>query len=305
MQDILVVGSANIDTIIPVASLPTPGETVSGRDPVTRFGGKGANQAVAAARCGGVVRFLGALGGDGGGEAYLARFAGEGIDTSGIARVDGAATGSAIIFVEDSAQNMIVVSHGANALCTPRRLPSLAGALRRCDIVLLQLEIPLPTVLHVIREARHLGRRVVLNPSPIPAGFTLDSLECDYLIVNTVELAALSRLPAGGEEDVMAAAASLRGKGISNVIVTRGGGSTLLVTKGGTAPISTHPVTPVDTVGAGDTFAGAFCAALAEGQSDVEAVRFANVAAALSTLKLGAQESMPPRDKVRAAREQR
>lgn len=300
MPGILVVGSANRDLIVPVRVLPRPGETVPGNDPVERFGGKGANQAVAAARCGGRVTFLGAVGADKAGDDYLAHLAAEGIDTGGTVRIRDAATGSALILVEESAQNMIVVSPGANGHCTVDRLDTLPDALGNCAVVVLQLEIPLPTVRHVISEAAARGRRVILNPSPIQPGFSLDGLQVACLIVNTIELESLAGLPCAGEEEQARAAQALRRGGVENVIVTRGAESTLVVTSGGVSRVATHRVEPVDTVGAGDTFAGGFAALLAEGAALEDAVRFANVAAALSTLALGAQESMPTRPRVDA-----
>lgn len=298
MSSVLVIGSANRDLVVPVANLPRPGETVPGKDPVFRFGGKGANQAVAAARCGAAVRFMGAVGDDAGGGEYIAHLRGEGVDVSGVVQVPGVATGTAVILVEESAQNMIVVSPGANGACTAPRLAGLEEAVRQCGIVLLQLEIPLETVHHVIELAGRHGKPVLLNPSPIPADFRLEGLTVEYLVVNSVELETLAGFGGGGREDCARAAESLRRDGVRNVIVTRGAEPTLLAAAESLMWLDTHAVEPVDTVGAGDTFAGALGAALREGLEPARAIRFANVAAALSTLKLGAQESMPRRDAV-------
>lgn len=301
MGEILVVGSANVDMVVPVGKLPRPGETVAGGDPVRHFGGKGANQAVAAARTGGRVRFLGALGDDQAGEHYLAHLAKEGIDTSGVIRTEAAPTGTAFILIEDSAENMIVVSAGANGHCTPTSLSTLEEALGDARLVMLQLEIPLPAVRHVIREANARGRIVILNPSPLQPGFSLEGLQVDHLIVNRIELEELCGGAGPGDSGLVEAATTLLRRGAGSVIVTRGGDDTLYVNHGGVWSIPIHPVKPVDTVGAGDTFAGAFATAICEGRSPTDAIRFANTAAALATLALGAQEAMPSRASVDAA----
>lgn len=299
-MSVLVVGSANRDMIVPVHALPQPGETVAGRDPVWHFGGKGANQAVAATRCGARVRFVAAFGDDSGGRQYLEYLRAEGMDVTGCFQTRNAATGTAVIFVDDDARNMIVVSAGANAQCTAENLPALESAIEECTHVVVQWEIPMATVAHVIRCANRLGKCVILNPSPLHTSLDLQALVVDYLIVNEVELSSLAGgIRTDSEASGREAAMALRNSGsIGTVIVTRGGEKTLLVTAEGCTAVPAHPVTPVDTVGAGDTFAGAFAAALAEGKNPAGAIRFANTAAALSTLKLGAQESMPMRAEV-------
>jgi ribokinase len=302
-MSVLVVGSANRDMIVRVQALPRAGETVAGRDPVWHFGGKGANQAVAAARCGAHVQFVAAFGDDEGGRLYREYLQAQGIDLSGAVSTKDASTGTAVIFVDDAAQNMIVVSAGANGRCTVENLPHLDEALAACTMVVLQYEIPMATIERVILNANRLGKPVLLNPSPLNAALDVGRLNIEYLIVNQVELETLSgSSDCGDEVTAIAAAQRLRAGGrIANVIVTRGGDSTLLVNADGNTAVPAHPVTPVDTVGAGDTFAGAFAAALDEGRSPGDAVRFANTAAAISTQKLGAQESMPTRAEVERA----
>lgn len=298
MSKIVIVGSANIDLVAKVPRMPTSGETLMGHHFQTFFGGKGANQAVAAARAGGIVEFIGCIGADDFGSQYLENFRNEGIRTALVQRTTDQPTGCALIFVADQGENMIVVCPGANGTLIPAHLDNAVDSIRNASIVVLQFEVPLETVKHVITIANEYGVPVVLNPSPLPPGFQFGSLKLDYLIVNEVEANALTGQSASEASQIKSAVQNLFQNVSKAVIVTRGAESTVVVTPETSVEIPTFAVTPVDTVGAGDTFAGAFSVAVAQGQLIEDAVRFGNCAAALATTRLGAQSSMPQRDEI-------
>jgi ribokinase len=279
---IVVVGSLNVDLTWRVARIPFPGETVRATDVLTCFGGKGANQAVAAARAGGTVSLVGCVGRDDAGSRYVDHLRTEGIRVDHIARSD-IPTGSAAIFVDDRGENCIVVHAGANHALSLADIDRAASVIGEADILLMQLECPLPVVKQAAEIARSSGVRVVINPSPWDDAFLAAGIPVDVVIVNEHEHAALGP---GFDCDL--------------VIVTRGAASTMAHTRGQTLEATPPHVEPVDTVGAGDAFAGALVVALAEARPLKNALAFANGAGALATLRRGAQGSIPPRDEIEA-----
>ena len=287
MNRIIVIGSANIDFVSTVQRIPSAGETVQGGDLVTTFGGKGANQAVAAARLGGRVAFVGCLGGDAFGEQYLQHLQAEGIEVSQVARSE-RPNGCALIAVDASGANIIVCAPGANQDLLPHRLDRLPQLLSPGDLVLLQFEVPMETNLRAAKLVQEAGGRVVLNPSPTAPCDALLNAGVDVLVLNEHEAAHYG----GGD------AAKLLGSVREAVIVTHGADPAQLITRKGEVEIPGIAVQPVDSVGAGDTFTGALALALAEGRAWPEAITFAHAAAALSTLSLGAQAAMPTRAQV-------
>ena len=290
-MSIVVVGSLNLDRFMTVERLPRPGETVTARESFVRFGGKGANQAVAAARLGARVALVGALGEDAAGDDYLRRLQREGIDVRGIARKGGGMeTGSAAIAVEASGENQIIVHPGANGAVTVDDVRAQRAMFASARVVVLQNEVPLPAVLEAMRLAQETGALVVFNPSPWRADFPWDAVALHTVIVNEHEVRAWlgePRFPSGWR--------------IERVVVTQGGDPTLGLTPGGTIAVRPPSIQPVDTVGAGDAFAGAYAVALAEGQPFAQALAFANAAGALTTQQPGAQEAIPLRSAVNAA----
>lgn len=282
---IVVVGSLNVDHTLRVPHIPAPGETLTSSSMLTCFGGKGANQAVAAARAGGAVSMIGCVGQDDFGTRYVESLHSEGINTTGIIR-SAAPTGSAFIAVDDRGENSIIVNAGANHALTLKDVENQAGLIREADVVLLQLECPLAVVQRAAEIARAAGVRVILNPSPLSAAYLAARFEVDVLIVNEGEAAQIT--PQRNLSEAMC----------RHLIITRGAESTLSITEEGVAEIMPPKVTPVDTVGAGDTFAGAFAVASSEGRGD--AIRFANAAGALATLKAGAQPAIPTRGEIEA-----
>lgn len=296
-MSILVVGSLCVDTTLYVASLPSPGETVIARSAMTSFGGKGANQALAARMAGGEVAFLACTGADAVGQAYRQHLAGHGIDPATLV-VDGEdATGTAFLAVDDSGENSIVINPGANHALRPQHLDQHRALFENASHLLLQLEIPFDTLRHACRLARENGMMIMINPSPWSDAFNTEDCPCDLLVVNEHEAAAFL-----GHQDRTPSKELLDELQLQTLLITHGAAPTLVVSRSGESFESSPPsVTPVDTVGAGDAFTGALAVALAEGQALKAAVRFANTAASLSILKHGAQGATPTRAEIEAA----
>ncbi|HEV7404718.1 MAG TPA: ribokinase [Chthoniobacteraceae bacterium] len=292
---VAVVGSLNLDLVASVPRLPGPGETVAATRLRKFFGGKGANQAIAAARGGAGVRMIGCLGGDADGALYRARLERFGIDTTGIATAAKSLTGAALIGVAASAENLIMVAPEANARLTPAWVRRQRRHIESAQALLLQCEVPLPGVLAAIRLANAAQVPVVLNPSPLDPAFPWGEVQVDYVIVNESEALAVFRLaPATLDSAPAKWRRKMRALGIGTLVVTRGGAPTRCLTADSVLAVPVPRVKPVDTVGAGDCFAGTFTAALARGEPLAAAILCANTAAALSTLQPGAQPS-PPR----------
>jgi len=301
MGRVTVAGSANIDYVARIRRLPKEGETLSGEGLLITFGGKGANQAVAAARLGASVSFIGMLGNDVYGNSYRERLIAEGIDTTHTRMSGELPTGSAFIFVDPAGSNTIVVIPSANGRLAPEHVRSARKCITDTDILMLQMEVPPETVVECIRLANRNSVPVMLNFSPVQADFKLGkNLEIDYLLINTVEAEALTGIICKNTDRLVAAAEELISRGVKNVIITRGAETTFLDSNSQITflpvPIQTNPV---DTVGAGDTFAGALAAALTQEMELAEAITYANCAAAISTTKQGAQASMPSKEEVK------
>ena len=290
------VGSLNLDYIASVEKLPAPGETVAASGLIRRFGGKGANQAVAAARQGARVSLIGCVGDDEDGRAYLKRLKAEDIDVSGIARANKVLTGTALIAVADNAENVIIVAAGANGHLTTQALSGVQPLIAKAAAILLQFEVPMTTTKAVVLVANRLGVPVVLNPSPLREGFPWGKCTLDTLIVNAGEAQTIFGLPS---EDFTgrrgAWTNALADCKVGRLIVTRGAQPTVCLTAADYLEVPTLKVQPVDTVGAGDAFAGTFVARRAEGLDLLSAIRLANCSGALTTLKPGAQEAIPSR----------
>ncbi len=294
---IVVIGSLNVDHTLRVPHIPAPGETLTATATFTCLGGKGANQALAAARAGGDVTLIGCVGEDNFGARYIEHLRSAGIHTGTIMRA-GPSTGCAFIAVDDTGENGIVVSPGANHALTPIHVEEHTTLIRSAAALLLELECPLPTVLRAVSIAVAAGVPVILNPSPLTSEFIQAHMEVNTLILNEHEATALvsmTRAEIDAEPQRARAAARCR-----QMIITRGGDPTLVITAGGILKIAPPQVIPVDTVGAGDAFAGAFAVAHADGMALEGAVRFANAAGALATQGVGAQPSIPWRDAILA-----
>lgn len=292
---IVVVGSLNMDLVVRTLRHPQIGETVIGYDFRTYPGGKGANQAVAAARLGGQVKMIGKVGNDQFGEALLQAVTEAGVDTRYIKKDENNPTGVAFITVDDRGKNTIVVASGANARLSPDDIDAAKEAFDGASILLLQLECPLIAVERAIEIAKAHDMQIVLNPAPAQLLDAHLLEQVDYLLPNQTELALLA-----GQETTEAAIDVLLGLGVRKMVVTLGEEGALIVDKGQMLHLPAYQVPVVDTTAAGDAFAGAFAVALGEGLSIREAAIWGNAAGALTVTRAGAQPSLPWRDEFNA-----
>ena len=282
--DVVVVGSLNLDLVATSPRHPAPGETVLGTHFAEFPGGKGLNQAVAAARSGAKVAIVGAVGDDDAGRRLRSVVRDEGIDDRFLETVEGVPTGRALITVDATGENSIVVVPGANAAVEVD-----SGSLPTGRVTLLQLEVPIETVVASASIAKRRSSTIVLNPAPATADLPAELLaQCDVVVPNEHEI------------DLIGGSAHLLAAGVSTLIVTRGGAGSDLVTTVGQRTVSPFAVTPIDTTGAGDAFCGALSAQLAAGADVIDAVRYANAAGALATTAVGAVPSLPTRQAVEA-----
>ncbi|MCQ6255279.1 ribokinase [Pseudomonas sp. Q11] len=290
---VVVIGSLNMDLVTRAPRLPKGGETLIGESFCTIPGGKGANQAVAAARLGAKVSMVGCVGSDAYGQQLRGALLDEGIDCQSVSIVAGS-SGVALIVVDDNSQNAIVIVAGANGVLTPDVLDRFDEVLQSADVIICQLEVPDATVGHALKRGRELGKTVILNPAPASRALPADwYASIDYLIPNESEAAVLSGLTVDSLETAEAAATQLIAAGAGKVIVTLGAQGLMFANGASFEHFPAPLVKAVDTTAAGDTFVGGFAAALADGKSEVEAIRFGQVAAALSVTRAGAQPSIP------------
>ncbi len=297
---ITVVGSVNMDLVFRTPRMPGVGETLHGHDFHQIPGGKGANQAVAAARLGAEVTFVGAIGNDGFGDFSRACLTTEKIKLTHLSTISGTATGVAGILVTDKGENSIVLAAGANACLTPAHIDAAKSAIESTQVLICQLETPLASVRRAIEIAHAKGVKVILNPAPAQAlPDELISL-VDYLIVNETEATQLSEIEVTDRASAERASKKLLLRGAYNVLLTMGEHGALITGQTESHFIEAIKVAVVDTTAAGDTFVGAFAVGIANGKSTLEASREAQYAAALTVTKLGAQTSIPKRQEVQA-----
>ena len=296
-KHIVVVGSINTDMTVKSGKLPRPGETVLGGVFFKNQGGKGANQAVAAARLGASVRMIAKVGKDAFGEESVASLAREGVDTAVILTDAEHPSGIAMILVDDRGENMISVASGANLALTPEELGAVEEIIRSAGIVLMQLEIPMPVIEYVARMAKQHGATVILNPAPAPTQQLPPELlaHVDILIPNQTEAELISGTAVNDYESAAAAAGKIGQMGVRTVIITMGAHGVFVYDSesGNSEIIVAKRVKATDTTAAGDCFCGALSVALNEGRPLNEALDFANRAAAISVTRRGAQPSLP------------
>lgn len=294
---IAVVGSANVDMTTFAEHFPKPGETIFGRNFDLGFGGKGANQAVAAKLCGADVFMVARVGSDLFGPATIKNFEAMGIDASHVRQVHGVSSGVAPIFVEPSGQNRIIVVKGANDRLKPADVDAASDVLAQSQCIVLQFEIPLETVYHTIQFARKHRVPCILNPAPAQA-IDMHAIEgLDYFIPNESEAETITGIPVRNLDDAKRAAAKLLKSGVQRVLITLGAQGSLLASAEGTHHIAPFAVNSVDSTGAGDAFIGSFATFLGEGMQELEAARRANLYAGLSTTGVGTQKSFYTRDR--------
>jgi ribokinase len=288
---IAVIGSANIDLTTFADRFPKAGETIFGQKFDLGFGGKGANQAVAARLCGAEVFMIARVGNDLFGPATIENFKKLGIDATHVQEIEGASSGVAPIFVEPSGQNRILVVKGANDLLKPAAVDAAADLLKAVDCMVLQFEIPLETVYYCVEFAKTNGIRCIVNPAPAQP-IDLKALNgLDYFVPNESEAETITGMPARNLEDTKHCAERLLASGIKRVIITLGANGALLAARDGMEHISAFSVKSIDSTGAGDAFIGSFAVFLGEGLSEREAVHRANLYAGLSTTGVGTQKS--------------
>ncbi len=295
---IVVIGSSNTDMVIRLARLPRPGETILGGEFTTAAGGKGANQAVAAARAGGDVTFVARVGRDVFGDQALAGFRRDRIETRLVLRDGRAPSGVALIFVAKDGENSIAVAGGANARLSPADVRRAAGAIRAADSVVLQLETPLPTFEAAAQLAARAGVRVILNPAPAQKLPERLLKLVSILTPNETEAELLTGVSVRDASSAQRAADELLQRGVGAVVITLGARGAFAATREFRRLVPGFRVKAVDTTAAGDVFNGALAVALGEGRGLIEAVQFANAAAAVSVTRLGAQPSAPRRQEI-------
>ncbi len=297
-KSILVVGSSNTDMIIKMERIPKPGETILGGHFVSAAGGKGANQAVSAARAGGQVSFIARLGRDMFGDTALAGFIADKINVDYVVRDAATPSGVALIFVGSNGENSIAVASGANSKLTPADIRKAKPAFERAGVLVLQLETPLETVEAAAALGNAAGARIILNPAPArPLPDKL--LRRLYLLTpNETEAEMLTGVAVTDQASAAKAAQVLLDRGVRNVIVTMGARGALVVGQDGKVKIPAYKIKAVDTTAAGDVFNGTLAVKLADGGSLLEAARFASAAAAISVTRMGAQTSAPTRAEI-------
>lgn len=300
MKKICVIGSLNMDLVASMERFPQPGETLTGKQFGVFPGGKGANQAVAAGRLQADVRMIGKVGDDVFGERIIANLKENGINAEGLGVAAGLSSGVAVIEVDGSGENHIVIIPGANGGMDRSFLDQRLEFMLECDIFLLQLEIPIETVAYVVKKLKEHGKTIILDPAParsLPAEIFEN---IDYITPNETEIAILSNRPVQNETDIAAAALELLNRGVGQVILKAGKRGAFIIRPEETVHIPGFKVTVVDTTGAGDSFNAGLAVSLAQGLGLAESVRFANAVGALATTAQGAQIAMPRYEQVTA-----
>lgn len=299
-QRITIIGSSNVDFTMKMDHLPAVGETVPDADFMQTFGGKGANQAVAAARAGGTVTFVNCVGDDPYAQQMVRNFEAEGIDTQRVFKETGVASGAALIMVGESGANYISISPGANYRLTPERIEEVRPVIAESNWVLLQYEIARPTVERALQVAAEESTPVIFNFAPAREFLVKHLARVHTLVVNENEAATLADMQVTTTDEARSAAGALLEHGPEVVIVTLGASGSLVARKGDTSLVPAFPVEAVDTTAAGDTYCGCLAVAVAQGRELEDAVRFASAGAALSVQKVGAQPSTPQRAEIDA-----
>lgn len=295
---IVIVGSLNLDTLVTVPNLPQAGGTVTAQGWEMRYGGKGANQAVAACRQGAMVSMIGCVGNDAFGQPYLDYLTSQGVDVTGVNIREDAGTGSALVYVNPEGENSIVVLRGANGLLTRDDVLGQSTVLEIADIVLCQLETTLEATVAALRRANELHKTTIFNPSPLLAEFPWGHVTLDFLIVNEREAAALLGFFVESISEAPQIRAKMAGLGVSTIIITRGPHPTFAISIHQALKIPPPSIEVVDTVGAGDAFTGTFAVHWAQTHDLLGSIRKANIAGALTSTRAGAQDAIPSREEV-------
>jgi ribokinase len=297
-KDILVIGSSNIDLIMKMDKLPEKGETVTDCTFMQTFGGKGANQAVAAARSGGKVTFVSCVGDDDFGTSMIANYKKDNINTDFVFKAEGVPSGSALIMVGGDGDNYITVAPGANYKLTEKNIINITDAMAASGIIVLQYEILTATLEYIINKASEIGAKTLLNFAPAKKIDPSCLFKVSILVVNVTETQYLTGIPVVSPDNAPEAAQKLISKGIDMVIITLGINGSFVLTKDFSGYVPAYKVNAVDATAAGDVYCGSLATALMEGKTLKDAVRFSSAAAALCVTKLGAQPSAATRDEI-------
>ena len=297
---IVIVGSSNTDMVVRVDHFPLPGETLMGNNFLTAKGGNGANQAVAVARLGGEAVFVCCLGNDAFGHQTIGILQQEGMDTTHVRMIEGAASGVALIPVDRNGENTIIVASGANALLSEEDIKAAEEDIKEAGILLMQLETPLPALIAAARIAHENGVKVVLNPAPFPQDPLPAELlsHVDIIIPNGTEAAYMTGVQVTDLESAGKAIKAIQSMGIEQVVITAGKDGAYTCKDKEIILVPSFPVKAVDTVAAGDTFCGALCVALTKGFAWEDAIRVGNKAASIAVTRVGAQPSVPTSQEV-------
>ncbi len=295
---IVVLGSINMDLVVRCQDLPVAGQTILAESSREFCGGKGANQAVAAALAGGEVSMIGAVGGDAVADRLIDNLKMRNVNCDAVWRCEDQASGLAVIAVDSRGQNSIMVVPGANSAVTPERVRAVDSIIQAANCLMVQLEIPLESVLEGIRIARSHGVQVILDPAPAPTDFPKTLLEVDLICPNETEATALTKLPVTTTEEAQAAAIRLHAMGAKNVAITMGAHGTLLYCDGQATVVPAFGVDAIDTTAAGDAFAGALAVRWAQCGELRDAVLFANSAGAIAASRSGAQDSIATHEEI-------
>ena len=307
MKNIVVIGSSNTDMVVKTSHLPAGGETVLGGDFFMNAGGKGANQAVAAARYGNRVVFVAKTGDDLFGRQVRKSMAEDGIVTDYVFVDKEHPSGVALITIDKDAENCIVVAGGANMYLSPADIDTAAEEILKADVVLMQLESPIETVAYAARMAAKAGIPVILNPAPAPVEALSEALLKDLFLItpNRSEASRISGIEVTDMESAHRAAKAIHEMGPKNVIITLGGDGSLVYDGSMFMRVEALKVEAVDTTAAGDTYNGVLASVIAEGKSLIEAVREANIAGAISVTRMGAQPAAPTREEIAAMKQRK
>ena len=307
MKNIVVIGSSNTDMVVKTSHLPAGGETVLGGDFFMNAGGKGANQAVAAARYGNRVVFVAKTGDDLFGRQVRKSMAEDGIVTDYVFVDKEHPSGVALITIDRDAENCIVVAGGANMYLSPADIDTAAEEILKADVVLMQLESPIKTVAYAARMAAKAGIPVILNPAPAPAEALSEALLKDLFLItpNRSEASRISGIEVTDMESAHRAAKAIHEMGPKNVIITLGSVGSLVYDGSMFMRVEALKVEAVDTTAAGDTYNGVLASVIAEGKSLIEAVREANIAGAISVTRMGAQPAAPTREEIAAMKQRK
>lgn len=298
MSKVVVIGSANVDFTVRVERLPKPGETVSGGEFYTSFGGKGANQAIAALRAGAGVKFVAKLGRDPNGEEIYRHLTASGLPPDGLLRDDTVPSGIALIIVDQEGRNLIAVAPGSNRRLSVEDIQSAVPFIAWGKVLLIQLEVPVEAVAEALKLAKAHGLLTILNPAPARLLPSELLVMADFLVPNEGEVATLAGMEVRDPKGTAFAGRRLLDSGCKAVLITLGEAGALLIQEGRERYFPAFPVQAIDTTAAGDAFCGALACSLGEGRTLEEAVVFANAAGALAVMKRGAQDSLPMRNQI-------